>query len=267
MARGRGGRDARGEAVAILPHAPARIVLPYHHVMRARLRVAAPVAAAALLLVVSPAAAHESFHYHWTLDGFVGALASIFIPSRGEGVLSYEPIAGGRERGELLVTSRHSGNDEYFRYGSVWEPATRRTISASSDLVWRRETKSKHADLEGENLIDVVSAIQLLRREPPTNALRLEIWSDGRLYPVVVLPRERARRKLPGGEVEAQRYSVHGVPLPDRKLWKGELDIWIAADASATPVEIVVSRSGARVRLVLDAAQPSSATSPTGAMP
>lgn len=235
--------------------------------MRARLRVAAPIAATAVLLAASPAAAGESFHYKWTLDGFVGALASIFLPSRGEGVLSYEPIEGGRERGELLVTSRHSGQDEYFRYGSVWEPATRRTISASSDLAWRGETKSKRADLEGENLIDVVSAIQLLRREPPTNALRLEIWSDGRLYPVVVLPRERARRKLPGGETEAQRFSVHGVPLPDRKLWKGELDIWIAADATATPIEIVVSRRGARVRLVLDESPAPPVAEPTGEMP
>lgn len=267
MARGRGGRDARGEAVAILPHAPARIVLPYHGVMRARLRVAAPLAAGALLLAAPPAAARESFHYHWTLDGFIGALASIFLPSRGEGVLTYEPIEGGRERGELLVTSRQSGHDEYFRYGSVWEPETRRTISASSDLVWRGETKSKHADLEGENLIDVVSAIQLLRRQPPTNALRLEIWSDGRLYPVVVLPRERARRKVPGGEVEAQRFSVHGVPVPDRKLWKGELDLWIAADATATPIEIVVSRRGARVRLVLDESPAPPVAEPTGEMP
>lgn len=203
------------------------------------------------LLGASPAVAAERFHYHWTLDGFVGALASLFVPSRGEGELTYEPIEGGRERGELLVTSKQSKGNEYFRYGTVWEPATRRTISASSDLVWRGETKSKRADLEGENLIDVVSAIQLLRRTPPDNALRLEIWSDGRLYPVIVLPRERAKRKLPDGEVTARRYSVHGVPVPDRRFWKGELDLWIADDPTATPVEIVVSRRGARVRLVL----------------
>lgn len=231
--------------------------------MSARLCSVARTALAAGLLAAAPAAA-ETFRYRWTLDGFVGALASIFVPSRGEGVLTYEPIEGGRERGELLVTSKQSGKDEFFRYRSVWEPATRRTISASSDLVWRGETKSKQAELEGENLIDVVSAIQLLRREPPESALRLEIWSDGRLYPVVVLPRESGRRKLPGGEVAARHYSVHGVPVPDRKLWKGELDLWIAEDDASTPVEIVVSRSGARVRLVLDLSPPASEPTPPG---
>jgi hypothetical protein len=229
--------------------------------MLARLRSAARIAVATGLLAAGPAAA-ESFHYRWTLDGFVGALASIFVPSRGEGQLTYEPIEGGRERGELLVTSKQSSGDEYFRYGSVWEPATRRTISASSDLVWRGEKKSKQSELDGENLIDVVSAIQLLRREPPESALRLEIWSDGRLYPVVVLPRESSRRKLPGGEVAARHYSVHGVPVPGRKLWKGELDLWLAEDDASTPVELVVSRSGARVRLVLDARPPGPEASP-----
>jgi hypothetical protein len=220
--------------------------------MGARLRAAACAAFAAASLGAAPAAAAESFIYHWTLDGFVGALASLFVPSRGEGRLTYEPLDGGRERGELLVTSRQSDSDDYFRYGAVWEPAARRTVSATSDLAWRGETKSKHAELGGESVLDVVSAIQLLRREPPESAQRLEIWSDGRLYPVVVVPRERGRRKIGGAEVPARHFSVHGVPIPGRKLWKGELDLWLADDDLATPVEIVVARSGARVRLVLD---------------
>jgi len=231
--------------------------------MRAPLRAAAGAALAATTLAAPlPATTAESFHYHWTLDGFVGALVSLFVPARGEGRLTYEPLDGERERGELLVTSRQSGSDEYFRYGAVWHPAERRTLSATSDLAWRGETKSKHADLGDERVLDVVSAIQLLRREPPQNAQRLEIWSDGRLYSVVVLPRERGRRKLGDAEVAVRHYSVQGVPIAGRKLWKGQLHLWLADDEAATPVEILVTRSGARVRLVIDPAPAAPAGAP-----
>jgi len=217
----------------------------------------------AWLLTAPPAAATERFRYQWSLDGFMGAIASLFVPSRGEGLLTYEPLADGRERGELLVTSNPSGAEEYFRYGSLWEPAMRRTIEAWSDLSWQGETKSKRSSLDGAQVLDIVSAIQLLRHEPPQSALRLEIWSDGRLYPVVVLSREDGKRRFAGRKVAARHYTVHGVPMPERKLWKGELDLWIAEDAAATPLEIVVSRSGARVRLVLlEASAPAAPPAP-----
>jgi hypothetical protein len=233
--------------------------------MRTPHRASRGLTVAAWLLVAAPTtAAGESFRYQWSLDGFVGALASLFVPSRGEGLLTYEPLAGGRERGELLVTSKQSGAEEYFRYGSVWDPAARRTIEASSDLVWSGETKSKRSALDGAQVLDIVAAIQLLRREPPDSARRLEIWSDGRLYAVVVVPRERAKRRRAGAEVAARHYSVHGVPVPERKLWKGNLDLWIAEDDAATPIEIVVSRSGARVRLVLVESSLPAETEPPG---
>jgi hypothetical protein len=229
-----------------------------------RRRRSPPWLVAAALLVAAPAGAAESFHYRWNLRGFVGALASLFVPGEGEGLLTVERLSGGSERAELRVTSTESGAGEYFLYGSEWEPAARRTLRAWSDLVWRGETKQKRAELAGEDVLDVVAAIQLLRRERPDHALRLEIWSDGRLYPIVVLPRERERRRLAGGAVEARRYSVHGVAVAGRRLWKGELDLWIADDGAATPVEIVVARRGARVRLQLvEAPAPAAAAGET----
>ncbi|HEX9799299.1 MAG TPA: DUF3108 domain-containing protein [Thermoanaerobaculia bacterium] len=219
--------------------------------MRARARAAAALPLVAWLFAASPASAGESFHYRWSLRGFLGTLASLFVPGQGEGLLTVEQLPGGRERSELRVTSTESDAGEYFVYGSEWDPAGRRTLRAWSDLVWRGEKKAKQAELADDNVLDIVAAIQLLRRERPEYALRLEIWSDGRLYPVVVLPRERERRRLAGREVEARHFSVHGVSLPGRRLWKGELDLWIAGDVVATPVEIVVARRGARVRLQL----------------
>lgn len=225
-------------------------------------------AALSLLLLAglaaeASAAAVERHYYRWSLGGFLGTIASIFIPGDGDGLLTIETLPGGRERGELRVTSNESNAGEYFVYGSEWAPAERRTLRAWSDLVWRGEKKSKQADLVDENVLDVVAAIQLLRAERPDHPVRLEIWSDGRLYPVVVLPRETEKRRLPGRDVKARHYDVHGINLPGRRQWKGELDLWIADDAAATPVEITVSRKGARVRLML--VDPPAGKAPDGA--
>jgi len=206
----------------------------------------------AFWLAAGPArAAGERFEYRWSLRGFVGAIASVFVPGQGEGLLTVEPLGDGRERCELKVTSDESAADEYFLYGSEWLPAERRTVRAWSELEWRGEQKKKRAELDDDGVIDVAAAIQLLRRTPPRSSARLEIWSDGRLYPVVVLARETERRRLAGRQVEARRYSIHGISIPDRRFWKGQLDLWIADDPAATPVEIVVARKGARVKLEL----------------
>lgn len=216
------------------------------------------VLALALVLVASPSAAttggEEQLLYRWRLDGWLGNLAALFVPSHGDGVLSREQVDGGVVRSELLVTSSNTRADEYFRYGAEWEPTTGRTLSAWSELVWRGERKTKRASLDSADVVGIASAIDLLRRQPPERVRRLEIWSDGSVYPVMIVPRGRVRREVDGREVDVRRISVLGVNVPGRKLWKGELDLWIADDPHATPVEILVARRGAKVRLELVAA-------------
>jgi hypothetical protein len=216
--------------------------------MRAR-RSVLPLALA-LLAAPSPAAAGETLRYRWRLDGFVGALASLFVPNDGEGLLTLAEGAGGVVRGELFVTASDSDEGEFFRYGSEWDAASGRTLRAWSDLAWRGEQKSKRAEVDEPGVIDIVSGIHALRRDPPSVPRRLEIWSDGRLYPVLVLPRGSERRKLEAQPVTARRLSVRGLKLTGRKMWKGALDLWIADDPAATPVEILVERKGVRVRLL-----------------
>jgi len=201
--------------------------------------------------LATPVRADERLVYTWKLDGWLGSLAAVFVPARGDGVLSSETLPGGRLRSELLITSGDSRAGDFFRYGAEVESASGRTLVAWSDLVWRGEKKSKRAEVDAENVVDMVSAIASLRRNPPAAPRRLEIWSDGRLYPVVVVPHGRERRQLAGRPVEARHFEVLGVAVPQRKLWKGQLELWIADDPHATPVEIVVARKGARVRLVL----------------
>lgn len=236
----------------------------------------------ALSLVGARAASatEETLQYRWKLDGFVGALASIFVPSGGEGVLSLAELPNGNLKSELLVTASERAKGDFFRYGAEWQPSTGRTVRAWSDLVWRGERKSKQAEVDQPGVIDIVSGILTLRRDPPTAARRLEIWSDGRLYPVVVMPRGSERRTLEGQQVWVRHLTVRGLKIPGRKLWQGELGLWIADDPAATPVEITVERSGARVRLSfvkrgtksavrssLDAGLPSAADAPGGSDP
>jgi hypothetical protein len=206
--------------------------------------------AAALLAGAAPARASERLEYRWKLDGFVGAVAGLFVPSRGEGSLTRETLPNGRWHSELLITSS-ARDGEFFRYGAELEPASLTTVRAWSASRWRGKSKAKEADVEEPGVIDIVSAIQVLREDPPELPRPLEIWSDGRLYPVLVMPHGTTHRHLDGREVPVRHYVVRGIERPGRKFWKGGLELWLADDPAATPVEILVTRSAARVRLEL----------------
>jgi hypothetical protein len=202
-----------------------------------------------LALAAAPAAATtERLEYRWRLDGFVGALAALFFPSRGEGSLTRETLPNGHWRSELLITSTSNGHD-FFRYGAELEPGSLSTRRAWSSSLWRGESKSKESPVEVAGVIDIVSGIQVLRRDPPTVPREMEIWSDGRLYPVVVEPHGRAHREIDGRDLSVRHFVVRGVERPGRRVWKGGLELWLADDPAATPVEILVTRSAARVRL------------------
>jgi hypothetical protein len=194
---------------------------------------------------------NEHFQYSWQLKNFVGAVAGLFLPKQGEGSLTFK-TTNGNLRSELMITSPTSRNGEYFRYGSEIDKLTLEPIRAWSSYSWRGESKSKSAEIEEKGVLDVAAGIFAIRRDPPEKSRRMEIWSDGKIYPVVVIPLGDEKRKLSGGTtIETRHYSIRGVNLPDRRKWKGKMDIWLAKDAAATPVEIVISRNLADVRLAL----------------
>lgn len=193
----------------------------------------------------------ETLRYRWRLDGLLGAIAGLFVPSGGDGELTLDRLPGGNFQSELTITAPAEAGGDYFRYGAEWEPASGTTVRAWSSQLWRGEHKSKRAEIDDAGIIDVATAIHALRRDPPAGPRSLEIWSDGKLYPVVVLPRGVEEREIGGRLVRTRRFAVRPVEIPGRRLWKGEMDLWLADDAAATPVEIVVARSSARVRLQL----------------
>lgn len=207
--------------------------------------------AAAVWLPGQPAVIDEEFRYRWELRNFLGAIASLFLPGQGEGELSFKTQKSGLLKSELLITSSHSAEGEYFRYGAEIDPATLQTVRAWSAYQWRGETKSKNAEIQTQGVLDIASGIYAIRRDPPEKTRRLEIWSDGRIYPVLVIPMETATRKVGSESLAVRHYAIRGQEIPGRKRWKGKLDLWLTQDDAATPVEITISRNLADVRLAL----------------
>ena len=199
----------------------------------------------------SPAVAlNEQFTYRWQLKNFLGAVAGLFLPNQGEGSLTFK-TTNGHLRSELMITSSASRQGEYFRYGSEIDRVTLQPIRAWSAYSWRGESKSKIEDIGKQGVLDVAAGIFAIRRNPPEKTRRMEIWSDGKIYPVVVIPRGTEQRKLSGRNIYARHFSIRGVEEPGARRWKGKMDLWLARDGAATPVEIVISRNLADVRLEL----------------
>jgi hypothetical protein len=197
------------------------------------------------------AAADDQLDYRWQLLGAFGALAGLFFPDSGEGRLTRTSLPNGNLQSELWITSKADDEPDYFRYGAETHAETGATVRAWSSQLWRGERKEKSSPVAEAGVVDVASAIQRLRRERPRETTRMEIWSDGKLYPVEVRPLGRENVKVAGRTVAAQRVTVRPRVEPGRKVWKGELDLWFADDAVATPVRILVARSPARVLLEL----------------
>jgi hypothetical protein len=193
----------------------------------------------------------EEFRYRWRLTNLVGALAGIFLPNQGEGSLTVKTQQNGNLKTELLITSPQSREGEYWRYGSEIDPDNLRALKAWSAYAWRGETKSKTEAIDAKGVLDIASGIYSIRRNPPTRPRRMEIWSDGRVYPVVVIPKGEEVRRLARGTVRTRHYAIRGVESRGRGRWKGKLDLWLATDPAATPVEIRISRNLADVRLEL----------------
>ena len=193
----------------------------------------------------------ETLHYRWKLGGFFGTLARVLFPGSGDGALTTSSDGSGHTQVELDITAPQA-EGEYWRYGSEIDNANGRTLRAWSAYEFRGREESKESELDEAAVIDVASGILLLRRDPPTSPRNLRIWNDGKIYPVVIQPRGPAKRRIEGREVMTRHYAIRARRVPDERLWKGRLDIFLANDERSTPVEISVERRMMRVRLQLE---------------
>lgn len=193
----------------------------------------------------------EVIYYDWRLEGAAGAIAGIFLPNAGEGSLTTRVTGENRLESVLLITSPRSKRGEFWTYGAELR-RDGSPLRTWSSYLWRGESKYKESELDEQGVVDIASGIYHIRRTLPQRAERMRIWSDGKLYPVVVKPAGLESRRLPGGTVRTRHYTIEGVRVRDERFWEGRLDLWLAMDEEATPVEIVVARKWARVRLARD---------------
>lgn len=209
------------------------------------------------LLAPAPAMAFEGdgqerFVYRWELKKLAALLGGILLPGRGTGLLTVEP-GDGHVQSELLITSEQSDEGEFWRYGAEIDTDLGQTRRAWTSYLWRGESKSESSRIEEDGVIDVASGIYQLRQDPPDKPRRMRIWSDGKIYPVLVVPEGEETRTLAGGrEVETWHFRIQGLDIPGERYWKGHMDVWLAQDEAATPVEIYFNRTLVGVRLRLD---------------
>ncbi|MEM7048673.1 MAG: DUF3108 domain-containing protein [Acidobacteriota bacterium] len=205
----------------------------------------------AIPLPSSAQPATEEFRYRWHLGSLVGRVAGLFLPNKGDGVMRFSEQPDGTLHSELLVTSEKSDDGEFWRYGSTIDRDSRQALSAWSAYRWRGKEKEKRDDIAEPGVLDIVSGIWALRQDTPERPRQLTIWSDGKVYPVVVIPRGREKRRFGEREVSTRHWTIRGIDAPEGRRWKGRLELWLSDDEAALPVEIRISRSLADLRLEL----------------
>lgn len=200
---------------------------------------------------IAEASGGEVVTLKWKLAGVLGTLAGLFIPSSGDGLLTFVPAADDRIEIQLLLTAPKR-DGEYFLYGATIDEATRSTAEVWSSYVYRDSHKDREQTVEAGNVIDFASAIYHLRWHAPTEPTRMTIWAGGKTYPVEIEPLGVDRRKVQGEKIDVRGYLVHGVKQDGREAFDDRFWLYFAADASSTPVEIVGKRSLVRVRMQME---------------
>jgi hypothetical protein len=201
-----------------------------------------------LSLTAGAPAAAEAFSYRWSLKG-ISRIAGLVLPNEGRGELRTSATGGGYKT-ELEITSPKSQSGEYFLYGSETNDDGTAAVAWSS-YRWRGDEKSKRERLDAKDVVDVAAGIRQIRERHPAGSVTMRIWSDGKVYPVVVKRVATESITVPAGTFRADHYRIRGVRERGQRFWKGGLDLWLAQDATRTPVAIQVERGFANVRLEL----------------
>ncbi|MBT8213566.1 MAG: hypothetical protein KJN71_10520, partial [Acidimicrobiia bacterium] len=191
----------------------------------------------------------ERFDYRWTLAGFKGAMARLFVPGQGEGRLTTGPNdLGGSENlvTELRISSRDAGRSDFWLYGAEIDPSRKRTVRAWSAQRFRGKSREREREADGVDVLDLASSIYYLRKELPSRPREERIWSSGRPNAVLINPGPRRVVHHDGKAVVTRSYAIRGQPKPGKPTWRGQLDLVLTDDENAIPLEIVVSRKGMR---------------------
>lgn len=193
----------------------------------------------------------ETLTYRWRLQGVAGAVAGLFLPRRGEGILRQAALPNGHLRSDLLITSPDSDKGEFWTYGAEFDAETSNTVRAWSSYFFRGKRQAKNQEVSEQGVTDITAGIHRLRVGRPRTKQRQRIWSDGRIYAVEVTPLGWENIELANGARPlAEHYTIEGVAGAGERLWKGRIEVWLARDAAGSPLQILIERGWASVLLV-----------------
>ncbi|MCZ6508783.1 MAG: hypothetical protein O7A04_12160, partial [Acidobacteria bacterium] len=168
----------------------------------------------AVLASAAGAEEPETLRYRWNLGGFFGSVLRLFLPGRGDGTLVTRSDGSGTTEVELDITAPAAKRGEYWHYGARINAADGRTLRAWSAYEFRGKKGSKESDFDDEAVIDVASGILLLRRDPPAAPRNMKIWNDGKIYPIVILPRGLVKRTVLGRKVAVRHFAIRARRVP-----------------------------------------------------
>ena len=198
----------------------------------------------------------EVFQLRWRFSGFLGALASLFVPSRGDAALTFVPGPEDRVNVQLVATApKREG--EYFVYGAEVDRISGATRAVWSSYQFRDKKQGREQSLEGSDVIDFASAIYRLRWNPPEKAVSMRIWHHGKTYPARIEPLGEEKRRIDGRKIQVRGYAVRGVKVKGEPFFEDRFFVYFAQDEHSMPVEILGKRGWVKIRFQLVEPEPS----------
>jgi hypothetical protein len=166
-------------------------------------------------------------------------------------LISFEPLANDRTEFGFLVTSEKR-KGEYFLYGAEIDERSGSTEVVWSSQMFRGELKQREQEIDDRDVVDYAAGFYRLRWDPPTTKTRMTLWSEGKTYPVDVVPLEDEVRKIAGKKIRTRGYRVRGAKVEGERTYDNDLWVYFALDEQASLVEFVAKRGliRARVRMV-----------------
>lgn len=232
-----------------------------------------------LVVLATTTAAHastEQYRYSWRLKGGLGWIARLAFPTSGVGELRNVTRPGSALESQLLITSNNS-REGFYVYRSEIEAGSHRTLMSYHGYSWgsrsrnertlfdydrlqahireedEKQVETRVKPLPGREMRDVLTGIHFLRLNANRiNApLRADIYSDGKLYPVVYKPGDRVQFALNGQSLPARSFLITAAPGAPAKKWPGGVRVWISEDERRMPLRIEINRGMASLQLDL----------------
>lgn len=221
----------------------------------------------------------EDLQYRWKLRGPLSWIAGLAFPTSGKGTLRTMEARENILDTELRI-SGNSRDEGYFLYRSEIDESAGRTLMTYDGYAWRDKRRSERT------LFDYVKRLARIRRENPERVenkvkpiphdsvrdvltgiyflrqnaseihapLTSEIYSGGKLYPVVFRPTGSETITFRGEKVSTRKFEITAAPGIEKK-WPGGVKVWLSDDENHTPVRIEIKRDLAALQLDLNSAQ------------